>query len=293
MSDRCELLVVGDVHGAWDEIDHDFAAGAGADLVVFVGDLANEDLAMVSRVATLPAPKVVLLGNHDAWAAVRNRRLERVRESIRVLGDDHLAFRSRRVGSAGSWAVVGARSFSWGGTIDRQGWFFDAMFGVSDPDRSARRIHTAAEEVPGASLVLVGHNGPYGLGEGAGAIYGRDFARPHVDFGDPDFGEALRTLRSAGRRVVLTLAGHMHDQLRGGGERQRRVDRDGTVHVNAAVVPRHRTGPSGRARHFLRVVLEASAVVSVEDLWVGDAGTVIARGDITTLTRGAAADPPR
>ena len=58
----------------------------------------------------------------------------------------------------------------------------------------------------------------------------------------------------------------MHHRLRGGGLRQRVVVQDGTVHVNAAVVPRHLDRPEGgRHRHYLSLALEERGVVALED----------------------------
>ena len=84
-------------------------------------------------------------------------------------------------------------------------------------------VWTSAATVPEDDLVLVGHNGPRGLGSEADAPFGRDFLRPSIDFGDEDQMLALTELRLQGRRVLATVAGHMHEEVQGGGMRRRVV----------------------------------------------------------------------
>lgn len=62
------LALVGDVHGLWEEGVDDVALNClNADLVVFVGDYGEEDLELVAALARCSHPKVIMLGNHDAW----------------------------------------------------------------------------------------------------------------------------------------------------------------------------------------------------------------------------------
>ena len=68
---RVRLLVVGDVHGDWDEDDEAAVEFLRPDATIFVGDFGEEDAALVGRVAGFAhrhAGRIaVLLGNHDAW----------------------------------------------------------------------------------------------------------------------------------------------------------------------------------------------------------------------------------
>jgi uncharacterized protein (TIGR04168 family) len=301
------LLAVGDVHGCFDDVDERFVETAGAAATLFVGDFGDEDVPLVARIAALRCPKAVVLGNHDAWWSMGRRFDDRqglsdvVRDEIRLLGAAHVSLRAaafaadgaRRAEPAGGSSpaglvVVGGRSFSWGGPWDRHAPFYDRLHGVRDDGASADRMLGAAEEFPNARVVLLGHNGPSGLGDGRGAIYGRDFAEPFVDFGDPDQALALERMRNAGRTVIASVAGHMHHRLVGGGLRRRVVVSDGTVHVNVAVVPRHERGPDGgMLRHFARIELAArglggrsavsappTQVAAIDDLWVDDRGEI-------------------
>jgi len=273
-----DVLVVGDVHGDWDSVDERFVEEGSQDVVVFVGDFGEEDAGLVARVAALRCEKVVLLGNHDAWWTMREARRggrhvsDAVRGQLGSLGADHLAYGSRVVGG-GRLLVVGGRPFSWGGIWAEDRWIFEELYGVSDDAASSDRIVEAAAEMPGLPILLVGHNGPTGLGEGRDAIYGRDFRKPFVDFGDADLRRAMDRLAATGRSVVGTVAGHMHHRLRGGGVRRRVVVDGGRVHCNASVVPRHERRDEGVGRHFLRLEID-DAVRSATDLWVGDDGAI-------------------
>jgi uncharacterized protein (TIGR04168 family) len=278
------MLVVGDVHGMWDATDQHFVEGGRQDMVLFLGDFGEEDVELIARVAALSCTKAVVLGNHDAWWAMRNGGDDRrVREQIALLGSDLLAWSSRTLGEVA--LLVGGRPFSWGGSWSQYSDFYARLFGIADEAASVERTLQAAARAPGLPVILTGHNGPRGLGEGRDAIYGRDFRKPFVDFGDSDLESAAQRLRAAGRPLIATVGGHMHHRLRGGGLRRRVVTTGGTIHVNAAVVPRHlRRGEAGLRRHFLRLVVEARGLAALEDLWVDDAGRVADRKSLLTST---------
>jgi 3',5'-cyclic AMP phosphodiesterase CpdA len=63
------LAIIGDVHGHWFEEDEEALKALNVDAAIFVGDFGEEDVALVQRVASVPTPKAVILGNHDAWCA--------------------------------------------------------------------------------------------------------------------------------------------------------------------------------------------------------------------------------
>ena len=62
------------------------------------------------------------------------------------------------------------------------------------------------------------------------------------DHGDPDLSMALDAAAEQGRAVAACVFGHMHHRCQGDGALRRRVavTPDGVLHLNAAVVPRHR-----------------------------------------------------
>jgi uncharacterized protein (TIGR04168 family) len=271
-----ELYVIGDVHGLWDDVDTAFLEGRGT-TAIFVGDYGDEDVRLVAQLAAVRAPKAITFGNHDAWHAMRGRGpREAVERQLALAGDAFVGYRAQLV-DGGKLALVGARPFSWGG-----GWFdasfYEPLFGVRTMNDSAARIADAASAVPpGVPLLIVGHNGPRGLGATADAIWGRDFQSPPADWGDPDQESAIERLRAAGRTILGGVAGHMHERLaHGSGTRQRIARQNGSTFVNAAVVPRHQRGEGTTLRHFVRMEVDGDGI-HAEDVWVDDDGEIAER----------------
>ncbi len=272
------VIVVGDVHRHWRDADHAFLENGRQDLVAFVGDLGDEDTELVRQVASLRVPKVVILGNHDAWQSFSKRRpTPKLTESLAILADDHLAYAVRELPGAGV-SLLGARPFSWGGPSLRSPELYRQLYRVGDMADSAERIHQAARAAQHRDLVILAHNGPTGLSAAPQDIWGKDFGlRVGGDWGDPDLELAIASLRASGWRVPCVIAGHMHDRtfVPRGELRTRFVRKDGILYVNSAVVPRIRDGGNGGAlAHFLRATLRNGAVEAVEEIWVDEAGKV-------------------
>ena len=49
--------------------------GLGADVVLFVGDIGNEDVELVRMISRIRTPMAVILGNHDCWETMRSKLL--------------------------------------------------------------------------------------------------------------------------------------------------------------------------------------------------------------------------
>lgn len=298
------LALIGDIHGLWQEgIDDVALSWLGADLAVFVGDYGEEDVELVGALARCSHPKLVMLGNHDAWfnLTARGRQRARMRtllgntpngvqQQLQTLGTDHIGFSShalphRRI------SVVGARPFSKGGPR----WgdvkeFYSETYGVKTLSESADRIvGCALHEPEGHALVVVGHNGPSGLGSHCHDICGVDWMAGEGDHGDPDLEDAIRQVQLNERHVALVLFGHMHHVLKGGRLRNMAAiaPHSGTVFLNCAQVPRIRGVSRGsdhdwtdrggdgsgvpmatRARHFMVVDIRDGHVAEAEDVWL-------------------------
>lgn len=296
------LAVVGDVHGAWCSARDGAALRAlQPDITLLVGDFGNEDVELVEQIAGLPLPKAVILGNHDAWYSMTAKRSRsppagsaqqaeagggggelyaRVFAQLRALGDAHVGYGHMPLPGAGV-SIVGARPFSKGGkSLRTMRDFMSRLYAVVDMEGSAEKIlGVVADRVPDAStpLVVMGHNGPAGLGSTRSSICGVDWTQEQGDHGDPDLQMALEQLKASGRDVALAVFGHMHHTLRGGGRRRMvEVDEEsGTVFLNAATVPRvvpvRQPGDPGAAasrRHFLLVELDDGQVAAAADVWV-------------------------
>jgi uncharacterized protein (TIGR04168 family) len=260
------LTVVGDVHRWWRNADSVYLERTRPDLSLFVGDLGDEDVEIVRKVAELPVEKAVILGNHDAWQSFgRKVSTPKLRESLSLLGDDHIAYAVREVPRAGL-SVIGARPFSWGGPSLRSPELYDEIYGIHTMRQSAAAIVDAARNAMHRDLVILAHNGPLGLGSETSDPFGKDFGKPGGDWGDRDLALAIQRIEGFGLRVRAVIAGHMHHKLvhPRGGERTRFVRRGDTLFLNAARVPRVRDDLSC----FLRTRWQGGDCIGVEEVWV-------------------------
>jgi uncharacterized protein (TIGR04168 family) len=168
-------------------------------------------------------------------------------------------------------SVIGARPFSWGGQSLRSPELYDEIYGIHTMRQSAAAIVDAARNAQHRDLVILAHNGPLGLGAEPTDIFGKDFGKPGGDWGDRDLALAIQRIEGTGLRVRAVIAGHMHHKLvhPRGAERTRFLRRGDTLFLNAAYVPRVRTGPNGQElSYFLRTRWQAGDCVGVEEVWV-------------------------
>jgi uncharacterized protein (TIGR04168 family) len=281
------IAIVGDVHGEWSAQDDETLKALGVDLVLFVGDFGNEAVEIVRQVSHLSLPKAVMLGNHDAWYSSNKTRQQhapydrteedRVGQQIELLGNSFIGYRCQDFPEL-NLSVVGARPFSWGGPQWKHSRFYKERFGVHGMTESTRRILQALRSAKTQSVIIVGHNGPLGLGSTAVDPCGKDWAEPEIDYGDAD----LRTAIDIGRgvkQIPLVTFGHMHHKLRYRRDRLRRschCDQAGTVYVNAACVPRLWEIAGETVRHFALVTLVDGQVQRASQAWVNLAGQVLA-----------------
>jgi len=225
----------------------------------------------VRAIASLPVPKAVILGNHDAWQSFgRKVATDKLRESLDLLGEDHVAYTVREV-PRGGVSLIGARPFSWGGQSLRSPELYDEIYGIHTARQSAAAIVDAARNAQHRDLVILAHNGPLGLGDQSHDIWGKDFGKPGGDWGDRDLALAIQRIEGFGLRVRAVIAGHMHHRLvhPRGGERTRFVRRGGTMFLNAAYVPRVRQADNGdELSYFLRTRWQAGECIAVEEVWV-------------------------
>jgi uncharacterized protein (TIGR04168 family) len=274
------LAVVGDAHGAWDETDAALLTQLEPDALLVVGDLSDGHPRIPALLRRLPLPVACILGNHDTGRDPTGRTLRR---QLDALGPLHCGWGLRELQPPGL-AVVGARPGTAGGGFHLSP-AVRAAFGPLTLDDSAARITAAAASAdPLLPLVLLAHCGPSGLGSDASDPCGRDWKKPACDWGDQDLALAIARIRSQ-RPLPLVVFGHMHHALkRGQGERRSLVvDRQGTVFLNAASVPRHGQDAQGRPlRHFSWVELEwpdgqpaAARVRTASHRWYGLEGQLL------------------
>ncbi len=282
--------VIGDVHLFWDDADVAFFNGAGYDLLLFVGDLAGYTQVRGRRVARslrkLRVPAMCIPGNHDglhafqlgAEIAPRAHRLRhafcqgqarRCRSLGQALGDVELvAYSQHRLTPAGvPLNVVVGRPHSIGGRRLACVRYLAEEYGIGSMDDSIARLKSLVDACDEAPILFLAHNGPSGLGDRADSIWGCDFRRKEEDWGDPDLEEAVRYANSNGRKVLATVAGHMHRRTKAGKRRPAQVEKDGVLYVNAAEVPRHREMNGAMKRHHVKLTVTPGGVTA-EDLWI-------------------------
>src|SRR5260370_36546284 len=139
-----ELILVGDVHGLWDDVDASFLEARGA-TAIFVGDYGDEDVALVERIVAIRATKVLTFGNHDAWHAMHGRGpREAVQRQLAAAGDAFIGYRTR-LEPAGRPALLGTRPLpSGGGRHDRD--FYGALAAVRSLHGPGGRISAPTAE---------------------------------------------------------------------------------------------------------------------------------------------------
>ena len=140
-------------------------------------------------------------------------------------------------------------------------------YGIGSMQASTERLKLLVDACDDAPILFLAHNGPSGLGDRASSIWGCDFRRKEEDWGDLDLEEAVRYASGNGRKVLATIAGHMHRKTKSGKRRPGQVQKDGVLYVNAAEVPRHRKINGRKERHHVRLTVTESGVTA-EDRWV-------------------------
>jgi uncharacterized protein (TIGR04168 family) len=283
---KTRIAIVGDIHHQWDNTDHVALHGLGVDLVLFVGDYGNEAVDIVRQISQLDLPKAAIMGNHDAWYSVTAKGKERcpydraqedwVQQQLDLLGDAHVGYGCKDFPDLGV-SVVGARPFSWGGTSWKYSKFCKERFGVHSFAESAKRIAGAIATATCETILLIGHNGPAGLGDRPADPCGKDWGEhPGGDYGDPDLALAIAQAQADGKSIPLVSFGHMHHRLKSGAPRRTQQQVGQTHYFNAACVPRVGTIAGAPVRHFGLVTLVNGQVERAIQAWVNESGQIMA-----------------
>ncbi len=280
-SGRDAIALIGDLHSCWDDHDVEYFNRAAYELLLFTGDLggsASKDGLRIARsMSRLVRPALVMPGNNDvehyprfaAELAHQRGRLELMMgpgaqlsaSNVRTCGYSLHPLRLAGL----EVTIVAARPFAMG---NDELSFTDALvqsFGVETLDQSLQRLRALVDAVTTEHVVFLAHNGPRGLGEARDAPWGSDFAAGG-DWGDRDLELAIAHARQRGLRVLAVIAGHMHWFLQGGGMRRWQLERDGTLYVNPARVPRHFAAAGGTRYHHVALWLSAESARAAEVL---------------------------
>jgi uncharacterized protein (TIGR04168 family) len=281
MSHEIRIAIVGDVHNQWEEADAIALHHLGVDLVLFVGDFGDEAIEVVAKIADLDIPKAAIFGNHDAWYTAtgwgRSKRpydpdLEDwVQQQIDLLGESYVGYGKLDFPQF-DLTVVGSRPFSWGGGSWKYGEFYQTRCGVDGFASSTQKIIESADRAECQHLIIIGHNGPTGLGEEPESICGKDWGEPlGGDYGDPDLADAIADLQARRKSIPLVTFGHMHHRLRHTKQRLRTpivVHPSGTIYLNAARCPRIFSTIERTVRNFSLVTLLDGRVTKAGVVWM-------------------------
>jgi len=281
------LAIVGDLHGHFTDDDVHYFNRSSYDLLLFVGDMGSgtrkDGLSIIRLVARLRKATFIMPGNNDAphlpdLAAELAYQAGR-REILQAMGKARSSWVLPVGYSAhalttplGDITLICGRPLAQGGSGISFADTLERVHGVGTREVSTARYRQLVAEARTRRLLFLAHNGPSGLGEDEDALWGRDFPVPDGrehdfprDFGDDDLRAALDYSALIDKEVLAVFAGHMH--RRRGTSRPLSTTVDGTTFVNAAVVPRIRSGPRGAEHHHVAVRFTARGL-SVSERWV-------------------------
>jgi uncharacterized protein (TIGR04168 family) len=270
-----KVALIGDLHSSWDAADAKYFNGSDYELLLFTGDLGSgqrrDGVELARSLSRLNRPTLVMLGNNDAteharisaelsYQQGRARLLEGTPSwrpglaNVRPCGFDAHRF---ELGGLDLTVVCG-RPFAMGNGELSYAEALQASYGVRSAADASDRLKALVDAAETEQLIFLAHNGPRGLGAEADAPWGRDFHPEAGDWGDLDLAEAIEHARAKGRRVLAVVAGHMHWTLRSGGTRRWQRERDGTLYVNAARVPRILQRDGRKLHHHIELLLSNS-----------------------------------
>ncbi len=282
------LAVIGDVHLHFSAEDVAYFNRSDDDLLLLVGDLSNyrprAGLAVARQIAQLEKPTIFIPGNHDAMTIVQLAaeiwqkpwlarlggwgQMRRVRTLRKALGTAVFSgYSTHHFQIKGQdFDVVAARPFSMGGQHLSFRPHLQRQYGIATLDYSAAKLRQCIDQTQSDRLIFLAHNGPTGLGHAANDIWGCDFKPWAGDFGDPDLEQAVVYAQSRGKHVLAVVAGHLHQRTKSGETRRWLVERDETLYVNAARVPRIFESGGKTVRHHVRLEVGETAVSVTEML---------------------------
>lgn len=276
------LGIIGDLHTHWDEVDVAQFAGLDYDLLYFTGDLGggtqDSCLRMARGMAGLRQPTLVMPGNNDTvdidQLAAELAHQDGLNQLMAMAGANApaepiiLCGYSRHSIHMGDSDVdlIAARPHSMGGPQLSFPDYMSTTYGISDMEASARRLTQLVDESTADTLLFLAHNGPLGLGEHPDAMWGCDFKDDGGDWGDPDLTIAIEHARAAGKKVLAVIGGHMHLRTKQGELRPWMTERDQTMYINAARVPRIFSGDDDVYRHHVSVTISPGGIEAEEVL---------------------------
>jgi uncharacterized protein (TIGR04168 family) len=272
--------VIGDLHSHWDHVDVAQFEQTNYDLLLFTGDLGggtrDSSLRMAKVMSRLRKETLVMPGNNDTGdiaelaaelahqSGIRN--LLTVREGNIVAKENEASPPVRLCGYSQhrltrgpvDLTLIAGRPHSLGGSDLSFPEHMESTYGIDSIETSRQRLLSLVDEAETEDLIFLSHNGPTGLGDEPHAMWGCDFKPDGGDWGDPDLAAAIDYATECGRRVIAVIAGHMHHRTKCGNERPWQLERDGTLYINAAKVPRIFSSDASVHRHHVSLEISST-----------------------------------
>lgn len=288
-SSNFRMAVIGDVHLHFDAHDVAYFNQSDYDLILFVGDLVNyapwRGKKVWQHMNNLRRPVLFMPGNHDSThvfqliaEVVGNSALSRATGFGQLRAFNQLrrelpgiafcGYSLHPVASQGfRFDIVAGRPHSMGGPTLSFAPFLGRKYGIHSMADSARLICEQIDQSQTENILILGHNGPTGLGSRRDDIWGCDFKKEQGDFGDPDLELAVTYAREQGKNVLAVVGGHMHHGLKGGGTRRWEISIDDVPYVNCARVPRIFQRDGKTMRHHVRLEMSSEGVeISAQEI---------------------------
>lgn len=277
------IALIGDLHGSFDALDVAAFNDSNYDLLIFTGDLgsgtAQNGVEIARLLSGLRTPTLVMPGNNDApiladiaaefghqrgLAAILDLDLSVATRRAKVILCGYRLHRLPLPGLVlsvvtGRPCAMGGGEFSFPAEVSR-------VYGVATMHDSTKRLHGLVDAVDTDRLLILGHNGPLGLGKRATDLWGADFLPGAGDWGDPDLEAAVVRAKDRGLDTVV-VAGHMHQRTKTGEMRTWRMNLDGVEFVNPARVPRIYSGATCELRYHVSIDIDAEHLDVREVEW--------------------------
>ena len=280
------IALIGDLHGRFDALDVAAFNDSDYDLLIFTGDLgsgtARNGVEIARLVSGLRTPTIVMPGNNDApflgqiaaefghqrgLSAILDLGLSIASKRAQVILCGYRLHRLPLPGLVlsivtGRPCALGGGEFSFSAEVSR-------VYGVGTMQESTERLLALVDTVDTDRLLILGHNGPAGLGDQSTDLWGADFLPEAGDWGDPDLAAAVVRAKDRGLDTVV-VAGHMHQHTKAGSMRTWRLNRDGVEFINPARVPRIYAGDACELRYHVALDIDGDHVDVREVEWPSD-----------------------
>lgn len=259
-----KIAIIGDIHGYWNNDDVSFFNNSEYDFILFTGDLPNlihtKSKTLTKSISKLTIPAFIIAGNHDSvnlfqliaelknWNFLKKvlsinqkKKYENLQKSLYPAKMDaynhfSLAKENQKID------LMLGRPLSGGGGALNSPVLLKKKYSIESLGLSSDKMKALIDISKNGILIVLAHNGPFGLGGNPEDIWGNDFNRNPKDLGDPDLENALNYAQTKNFQKIIVIAGHMHHKIhrKNASERSRKkiMRKENIIYLNCAKVPR-------------------------------------------------------